>query len=108
VGSTFSYTFQVKDNGPQSAAGVTFDDSLPPAIALGATLTISTGTCTMNRAANSFHCDIGTLGTGQQSNITFTATPATTGSFPNTASAALAGADINPANNSVTVTVQPR
>jgi uncharacterized repeat protein (TIGR01451 family) len=107
-GSTFSYTFQVKDNGPQSAAGVTFDDSLPPAILLDSTLTISSGTCTANPAANSVHCDIGALSTGQQSNITFTATPTATGTFGNTATAAFSGTDTNPANNSVTVTVQPR
>jgi uncharacterized repeat protein (TIGR01451 family) len=85
VGSTFTYTFQVKDNGPQAATGVTFDDTLPPAIPLGTT-----------------------LATGQQSNITFSATPTATGSFGNTATIAQTGPDTNPANNSVTVTIQPR
>lgn len=108
VGSTFSYTFQVKDNGPQAATGVTFDDTLPAAILLGSTLTASVGTCTANPAANSVHCDIGTLNTGQQSNITFSATPTATGSFTNTATIAMTGTDTNPANNSVTVTIQPR
>jgi len=39
VGSTFNYTFQVKNNGPLPAAVVTFDDPLPAAITLGSTLT---------------------------------------------------------------------
>lgn len=29
VGSTFNYTFQVKNNGPIPAGGVTSDDALP-------------------------------------------------------------------------------
>jgi uncharacterized repeat protein (TIGR01451 family) len=108
VGSTFTYTFQVKDNGPQSAPGVTFDDTLPTAIHLGSTLTASIGSCTANAATGSVHCDIGTLATGQQSVITFTATPTTTGTFGNTATTAFTGTDTRPANNNVTVTVQPR
>jgi uncharacterized repeat protein (TIGR01451 family) len=108
VGGTFNYAFQVKDNGPQPASGVTFDDTLPSAILLGSTLTIDNGTCTANLAANSVHCDIGNLATGQQSDITFSATPTTTGSFANTATIAMTSTDTNPANNSVTVTVQPR
>jgi uncharacterized repeat protein (TIGR01451 family) len=108
VGTTFNYTFQVKDNGPLGAGGVTFDDSLPPAILLGGTITIDNGTCTEDPAANSVHCDIGSLRTGQQSDITFSATATTTGAFGNTATVAMTGADTHPANNSVTVTVQPR
>jgi uncharacterized repeat protein (TIGR01451 family) len=108
VGGTFNYTFQVKDNGPLPASGVTFDDSLPPAILLGGTLTVDNGTCTANPASNSVHCDIGNLGTGQQSDITFSATPTAAGAFGNTATVAMTGTDTHPANNSVTVTVQPK
>jgi large repetitive protein len=108
VGSTFTYTFQVKDNGPQSAPAVTFDDTLPAAIQLGSTLTASIGSCTANAASGSIHCNIGTLSTGQQSVITFSATPTVTGTFGNTATTAFTGTDTHPANNSVTVTVQPR
>jgi uncharacterized repeat protein (TIGR01451 family) len=108
VGSTFTYTFQVKDNGPQSAPGVTFDTTLPAAIHLGSTLTASIGTCTANAAAGSIHCNIGTLATGQQSVIAFSATATAAGTFGTTATAAFTGTDTHPANNSVTVTVQPR
>jgi large repetitive protein len=108
VGSTFNYTFQVKNNGPLPAAGVTFDDPLPAAIALGSTLTVDNGTCAVDAAANSVHCDIGSLNVGQQSDITFSATPTAAGSFGNTATVAMTGTDTQPANNSVTVTVQPR
>ena len=108
VGSTFNYTFQVKNNGPLPAAGVTFDDPLPAAITLGSTLTIDNGTCAADASANSVHCDIGDLGVGQQSTITFSATPTAVGSFGNTATVAMTGTDTHPANNSVTITVQPR
>lgn len=108
VGSTFTYTFQVKDNGPLPASDVTFDDTLPSPIQLGSTLTVDIGTCTADFADNSVHCDIGNLNTGQQATITFSATPTTTGTFGDTAVAGMAGTDTHPANNSVTVTVQPK
>jgi uncharacterized repeat protein (TIGR01451 family) len=34
LGSTFTYTFQVNDNGPFAASAQAFDDSLPPSIHL--------------------------------------------------------------------------
>ncbi len=70
---------------------------------LGSTLTIDNGTCAANAAANSVHCDIGNLDVGQQSNITFSATPTAAGAFGNTAAIAMTGTDTQPANNSVTV-----
>jgi uncharacterized repeat protein (TIGR01451 family) len=108
VGSAFTYAFQVKNNGPLPATGVTFDDSLPSAILLGANLTTDRGTCTASVLSNSVHCDIGSLGVGQQADISFSASPTAAGAFGNTASVAMDGADIHPANNSVTVTVQPK
>jgi uncharacterized repeat protein (TIGR01451 family) len=108
VGSTFNYTFQVKNNGPLPAAGVTFDDPLPAAIVLGSTLTVDNGSCAANAATNSVHCDIANLDVGQQSDITFSATPTAAGAFGNTATVAMTGTDTHPANDSVTVTVQPK
>jgi uncharacterized repeat protein (TIGR01451 family) len=108
VGSSFTYTFQVKDNGPLPASGVTFDDTLPPAIVLGSSLSASIGTCTPSAATNSVHCDIGDLPVGQQSVISFTASPTTTGTFPDTATIAMLGPSTQPAHESVTVTVQPK
>jgi uncharacterized repeat protein (TIGR01451 family) len=108
VGTTFTYTFQVKDNGPLPASGVTFDDTLPTAIVLGSSLTASIGTCTASAAANSVHCDLGNLGVGQQSVISYTASPTATGTFPDTATIAMVGPSTQPAHESVTVTVQPK
>lgn len=108
LGSTFTYTFQVKDNGPLPAFGVAFDDTLPASIRLTGVVTIDTGSCTVSTATNSLHCAIGNLAVGQQSTISFSATPATTGTSGNTATVTMSGTDIQPANNSFTVTVQPK
>ena len=108
VGGSFDYTFQVKDNGPLPAAGVTFDDALPASIMLGGTITVDNGTCSINAVTNSVHCDIGTLGIGQQSDIAIAATPTAAGAFADTATVAMTGADTHPANDAFTVTVQPK
>jgi uncharacterized repeat protein (TIGR01451 family) len=108
VGSAFTYTFQVKNNGPLPSSGVTFDDSLPTAINIGGTLAVDAGACAADALSNHVHCDIGNLAVGQQSTISFAATPTATGVFGNTASVAMTGPDTHPANNDVTVTVQPK
>jgi uncharacterized repeat protein (TIGR01451 family) len=108
LGGTFNCTFQVKNNGPIPAGGVTLDDALPAAVRLVADPAIDVGTCTTNTASNSVHRDIGNLGVGQQSTIFLAATPSAAGVVANTATVAMTGSDIHPANNSVTVTVQPK
>jgi uncharacterized repeat protein (TIGR01451 family) len=108
IGSSFNYAFQVKDDGPLPAAGVTFDDPLPATILLGGTITVDNGTCIANVITNAVHCDIGNLNVGQQSDIAFAATPTAPGVFADTAKVAMAGADTHPANDQFTVTVQPK
>jgi uncharacterized repeat protein (TIGR01451 family) len=105
VGQEFQYTFQVKDNGPQGAAGVTFDDTLPPSLTL-ASVSASIGSCSI--AGNAVHCDVGTLATGQQSNIVISAAPTAAGAVTDTASIGMTGTDTHPANDTVSVTIQPR
>lgn len=108
LGSAFAYTFQVKNNGPLPATGVTFDDQLPAAITLDGVPATNNGSCTANATTNSVHCDIGDLAVGAQSVITIPATAATTGALADTATIAMTAADTHPANDAVTVTVQPR
>jgi uncharacterized repeat protein (TIGR01451 family) len=107
VGSAFAYTFQVKDNGPLPAGGVSFDDLLPSSVQLVGTPTIDVGSCSV-AGTNGVHCDIGMLAVGQQSTITLSAIATASGVVSNTATVAMTGADVHPANNSVTVTVQPK
>jgi uncharacterized repeat protein (TIGR01451 family) len=109
VGSQFLYTFQVKDNGPFGASGVTFDDTLPAGIELAGSPGFNgAGSCTADTASNSVHCSIGDLAVGQQTVITVSAIASGTGTFANTATIGMDGPDSHPDNNSVTVTVQPR
>jgi uncharacterized repeat protein (TIGR01451 family) len=105
IGQVFHYTFQVKDNGPQEADGVTFDDTLPATLTL-AGVTASLGTC--SNAGNTIHCAIGTLATGQQSSIVISGIATTTGSVTDTATITMTGPDTQPAHNTVGVTVQPK
>jgi uncharacterized repeat protein (TIGR01451 family) len=108
VGSSFDYTFQVRNDGPLPAAGVTFTDPLPASIVVAGTVTVDNGACSASPLTSAVRCDIGGLGVGQQSDITFAATPAAAGVSANTATVAMAGADTHPANNAFRVTVQPK
>jgi uncharacterized repeat protein (TIGR01451 family) len=107
VGTPFSYTFQVKDNGQQGASGVVFDDALPATIGISSVST-SLGACASGASANSVHCDVGDLAVGQQATIVVTAVPAATGAVTNTATIGMVGPDTQPSDDSVGVTVQPR
>jgi hypothetical protein len=67
------------------------------------------GTCNVNSVANSVHCDLGTMAAGSQATVTVNATaPSVAGAVTNTASTANANPDANLANNSASVTVQPK
>jgi uncharacterized repeat protein (TIGR01451 family) len=107
VGSRFGYAFQVKDNGPQAAYGVTFDDSVPASIT-PLSVSIDNGICTLDASTNSVHCDIGVLGVGAQSNIVISAVASSTGTVTNTASVGMQGPDTKPANNTAGATISPR
>ena len=66
VGSDFSYTFQVKDNGPWPAPGVTFADTVPSTLGLIG-VTSSLGTC--STVGSTVSCDFGDMAVGSQANV---------------------------------------
>lgn len=102
-GTNYTYTFQVKDNGPAAASNVVFTDNLPAGVTF-VSVTTSLGACA--QANGVVTCTIGNMNTGNQATITITVTaPATTGLVSNTAQVAQSANDTNPANNSVTVNV---
>ena len=106
VGSTYSCTFQVKDNGPWPAPGVSFSDTLPSVVSLVG-VNPTAGTCNVSGATVS--CSIGDLPVGGQANVTISVqAPATPQTFTDSASVAMADIDSQPANNTVGVTVQVR
>jgi uncharacterized repeat protein (TIGR01451 family) len=103
-GASYAYTFQVKDNGPWLAPGVTFSDVLPGGVTL---ISVSSTVGSCGAAAGTVTCDLGDLGVGAQAVVTETVqAPLTPATIVNTASVAMADADRQPANNSVGVTVQ--
>jgi uncharacterized repeat protein (TIGR01451 family) len=103
-GATYSYTFQVKNNGPLPAYVVTFSDPLPAAVGFAGVQTTA-GTC--SQATGTVSCSLGDLAVGAQANVVITVTaPASPATFTNTASVASASPDRQPANNSVGVSVQ--
>jgi uncharacterized repeat protein (TIGR01451 family) len=105
AGSSYSYTFQVKNSGPD-AATATFGDALPAGVGYNsATVNGATAPCSATNAV--LFCDLGTLASGGQAVVVVNAyAPVVVGSYSNTATATSATADPNTANNAVTVTVQ--
>lgn len=104
LGSLFTYTFQVKNNGPFATfGGVSFTDPLPASLTF-VSLTTNLGTCAGGATVS---CALGDLAVGAQATIQITVrAPLTAQTIVNTASAAIgAQSDSNPANNSVSVTV---
>jgi uncharacterized repeat protein (TIGR01451 family) len=106
LGAAFSYVFQVKNNGPHGAYDVAFDDVLPASLT-ATTATSDAGSCTVT--GNAVHCALGLFAVGGQAKITVgVVAPTVTGAIADTATASMSNPDRNPANNSVTVTVQPK
>jgi uncharacterized repeat protein (TIGR01451 family) len=105
LGSLFTYTFQVKNNGPFATfGGVSFTDPLPAALTF-AGVTTDTGACTSGAIVS---CALGDLAVGAQATIRIDVqAPTTAQSVTNTASVAISGpeTDRNPANDAVSVTV---
>ena len=106
AGASYSYTFQIKNSGPDSAVSATFSDTLPAGVGYNAaTVNGSAAPCGILGVVVS--CDLGTLASGAQATVVLSSyAPVTVGSFSTTGTATSATADPNTANNSVTVTVQ--
>jgi len=107
VGSTFTYTFQVKNSGPAATSGgVSFTDALPSSVAF-VSLSTTTGSCTGGAVVD---CALGDLPVGGQAVIQVSVTaPSSPQAISNTASVALAAqTDRDPRNNAVTVNVASR
>jgi uncharacterized repeat protein (TIGR01451 family) len=104
-GASFSYTFQVKDNGPWSVGDVTFSDPLPSQVTFLGVSTSNGSTCA--QSSGTVSCDLGGLNVGQQVNVVITVlAPAAPSAFTNTATVTPSVGDTQPSNNSVGVTVQ--
>jgi uncharacterized repeat protein (TIGR01451 family) len=113
VGDSLNYTFQLKNSGPQDAAGATFSDQLPSGMTfLGASVAGARNSCTGTDSTNGtlVTCDLGTLLKAGQATISVgVKAPQIAGTYANTGTASSSTTDPQPSNNSagVSVKVQP-
>jgi hypothetical protein len=106
--ATFPITknFTITNNGPDTATGVTFTDSIPTAAGQGFNSAIpSQGTCDFVAiiGATTVTCNLGTLASGASATVALSVTPDTPGPHGNTGTISTSSIDNNPANNSATV-----
>lgn len=108
VGTVDTFTWQVKDNLSFTANEVTFVNTLPPALQF-ASVSSNTGICQgpVPGTAGTISCTA-PVGGGQTMIVTVNVIVASAGTIPVTGSAILNGTDINPANNSFTVTINAK
>jgi large repetitive protein len=108
AGSQFGYVFQVKNNGPAVASGVTFSDALPAGETYLAAGNSVTGLCSNN--AGTVTCSLGDLASGASALVGITVDAPTglvSGSqVTDTGTVASATSDGNQRNNAFPVTVK--
>jgi uncharacterized repeat protein (TIGR01451 family) len=111
AGAPFSYTFQIKNSGPDSATSAVFTDVLQAGTVYNsASVGGISNLCSAvdNGAAGvALSCTLGSLAKGGQVGVLVNVSaPVTPGAFSNTGTATSGVPDPLPANNSATVTVQ--
>ncbi len=99
LGSNLTYTLTVTNHGPSIATAVQVTDDLPAGLTF-VSATPSQGTCI---SASPVSCSLGDLSNGASATVTIIAAPQFAATYVNTASVISSSADINPANNSATI-----
>lgn len=97
LGQSLTYTINVANHGPQTAAGVVLVDTLPANTTLGS---VTAGYQVTTNGNLVF--DIGQLAIGASSNVTFTVTPSVIGPITNVANVTTTDSDPDFSNNSST------
>ncbi|MEH3052403.1 MAG: isopeptide-forming domain-containing fimbrial protein [Patulibacter minatonensis] len=100
VGSSVRYTVTIRNDGPQTATGITLGDDLPTGVTV-TSIVAGQGTC---GTGDPFSCALGSLASGASTTVTITATitGAAESTFANTASATATQFDPNTSNNGAT------
>ncbi|HKH16824.1 MAG TPA: Calx-beta domain-containing protein [Solirubrobacteraceae bacterium] len=108
-GQEVAYTLTVHNNGPDAAAAVQVEDTLPSGagVTIGA-ITTSKGSCAAP-AGGKVVCSLGSMPSGSTETVTVHATRASAGTLTNAATVSSPSEDANPGNNATTetTTVQP-
>ncbi|HKT52280.1 MAG TPA: fibronectin type III domain-containing protein [Candidatus Angelobacter sp.] len=110
VGTADTYTWQIKNNQKTTANAVVFTDNLPPSLQFASAST-SAGTCSTpapGAAGGTVTCNLSALNGGDTMTVTINVVVTQAGSIANTGVASFTGTDTNPANNSFTVTINPK
>lgn len=101
-GGNLIYTIQIKNNGPNTATGVTLIDAFSPNSAMNIiSISLPVGSCTTNQ---DIICNLGTLTPGEYGWVTLITSPTQGGVFTNTASVSANEWDPNPFNNTTSIT----
>lgn len=102
LGGTSTYSFTVKNNGPEAAPNAVLTDALPQNGTLSE-VTTTVGTCSAGTAfpskAVTVSCNLGTLGPAASANVKVTLTAGAAGTLTDTASATSEYVDVSAANN---------
>ena len=100
-GVNLTYSADVLNQGPQGATNVVFTDTLPAGLTfISASSTV--GSCTQAHLVVT--CDIGSMPSAAESDITIVVTPPATGTITNTMEVSATQADLAPDNNSASQT----
>jgi uncharacterized repeat protein (TIGR01451 family) len=103
-GQEVTYTLTIHNNGPDAAAAVQVEDTLPSGVGVTiGTISTSKGSCAAP-SGGKVVCSIGSMPSGSTETITIHATRSSVGTMTNSAVASGASEDANPGNNDTTET----
>ena len=102
IDTPLRYVITLRNDGPAQADAVTVTDELPPTVTLLGATAGQGEPCT--RAGAELTCPLGTIAAGAEVGLTITVQPTQVGRLVNTASVAGDQQDLNPANDSASVT----
>ena len=109
VGAPLTYTFQVKNVGPDTATSTALTQTLPAGFFYGGSLISGTSPCNaaFDTSGNTVvTCQLGDMAKSTQVTVTVDVdAPSTAGTYPSTITANSTALDPNTANNQVTITV---
>jgi uncharacterized repeat protein (TIGR01451 family) len=110
-GQPFSYTFQVKNSGPQTASATRFTDQLPVGTTLGfGTVNGFSAPCSSATNANGatvVSCNLSDIAKGGQATVMVSLkAPMSVGTFSNTGTATSSVSDPQLSNNTVSINAQ--
>lgn len=109
VGSTDTFTWQIKNGQSPTANQVTFTTKLPASLLFqSVTSTLSTCDGPAPGTSGTITCVASSVGGGQTMTVVVTVTVATSGTIPVNGSAEFNGTDTNPANNAFTVNINAK